>query len=247
VADGKYSQRVPVRGARELAELSETFNVMSEAIEKSVAQLRQAAKENQELFFNSIRALAAAIDAKDPYTRGHSERVARYAVVLAKNMGLPADEVRKVRISALLHDVGKIGIDDRILRKPTALTDEEFEVMKTHPVKGALIMGQIPQLKEVIPGMRHHHEKWAGDGYPDGLVGEEIPMLARIISVADTFDAMTTTRPYQKAMKLDFVVGRIKSFAGIRFDPAVIQALDRAFSSHDLEVVGEAARMAVSA
>ena len=247
VADGQYSQRVPVRGARELADLSETFNVMSDAIEKSVDRLKQAAKENQELFFNSIRALAAAIDAKDPYTRGHSERVARYAVVLAKNMGLPPDEVRKVRISALLHDVGKIGIDDRILRKPTALTDEEFEVMKTHPVKGALIMGQIPQLKEVIPGMRHHHEKWAGDGYPDGLRGEEIPRLARIIAVADTFDAMTTTRPYQKAMKLDYVVSRIRSFSGIRFDPEVISALDRAFATHELEVVGEAARLAVSA
>jgi HD-GYP domain-containing protein (c-di-GMP phosphodiesterase class II) len=247
VADGQYAQRVPIRGARELAELSETFNVMSEAIEKSVGQLKQAAKENQELFFNSIRALTAAIDAKDPYTRGHSERVARYAVVLAKNMGLPPEEVRKVRISALLHDVGKIGIDDRILRKPTALTDEEFEVMKTHPVKGALIMGQIPQLKEVIPGMRHHHEKWTGDGYPDGLTGEEIPMLARIIAVADTFDAMTTTRPYQKAMRLDFVVGRIRSFSGVRFDPDVIKALDRAFTTHELEVVGEAARLAVSA
>lgn len=247
VADGQYSQRVPVRGARELADLSETFNVMSEAIEKSVDRLKQAAKENQELFFNSIRALAAAIDAKDPYTRGHSERVARYAVVLAKNMGLPPEEVRKVRISALLHDVGKIGIDDRILRKPTALTDEEFEVMKTHPVKGALIMGQIPQLKEVIPGMRHHHEKWAGDGYPDGLQGEEIPKLARIIAVADTFDAMTTTRPYQKAMRLDYVVSRIRSFSGIRFDPEVTNALDRAFTTHELEVVGEAARLAVTA
>ena len=212
---------------------------MSEAIERSVDKLQQAAKENQELFFASIRALTAAIDAKDPYTRGHSERVARYAVVVAKNMGLPPEEVRKVRISALLHDVGKIGIDDRFLRKPTALTDEEFEVMKTHPVKGALIMGQIPQLKEVIPGMRHHHEKWAGDGYPDGLRGEEIPRIARIIAVADTFDAMTTTRPYQKAMKLDHVVARIRSFSGSRFDPEVVVALDRAFTTNELEIVGE--------
>ena len=246
VIDGNYSRRVPVRGAKELAELSEAFNQMSEAIERSVDKLQQAAKENQELFFASIRALTAAIDAKDPYTRGHSERVARYAVVVAKNMGLPPEEVRKVRISALLHDVGKIGIDDRILRKPTALTDEEFEVMKTHPVKGALIMGQIPQLKEVIPGMRHHHEKWAGDGYPDGLRGEEIPRIARIIAVADTFDAMTTTRPYQKAMKLDHVVARIRSFSGSRFDPEVVVALDRAFTTHELEIVGEAARLVVA-
>lgn len=247
IAGGEYKQRVPVRGARELAELSETFNSMSDAIERSIEALKQAARENQELFLNSIRALAAAIDAKDPYTRGHSERVARYSVVIARHMGLTPEEVRKVRISALLHDVGKIGIDDRILRKPTALTDEEFDVMKTHPVKGALIMGQIPQMKDVIPGMKYHHEKWSGGGYPDGLKEGEIPMLARIIAVADTFDAMTTTRPYQKAMQLDYVVSRIQSFSGSRFDPAVVAALEKAFASKDLEVVGEAARMAASA
>ncbi len=247
IAEGNYSQRVEVRGTREIAELARTFNTMSAAIEDAVEKIKKIARENQELFFNSIRALAAAIDAKDPYTRGHSERVARYAVVIARHMGLTADEVRKVRIAALLHDVGKIGIDDRILRKPTALTDEEFEVMKTHPVKGAVIMGQIPQLREVIPGMKHHHEKWDGTGYPDGLLREEIPLLARIVTVADTFDAMTTTRPYQKAMQLEFVVSRIKSFTGTRFDPQVVKALDSAFVSRDLEVVGEAARMAVSA
>ncbi len=247
IAQGNYSQKVDVTGVVELAELGEAFNHMSAELEKAIEGLRQAARENQELFVNSIRALAAAVDAKDPYTRGHSERVARYAVVLARNMGLPPEEVRRVRIAALLHDVGKIGIDDRILRKPTALTDDEFDVMKTHPVKGALIMGQIPQLKWSIPGMKHHHEKWDGTGYPDGLAGEEIPMLARIISVADTFDAMTTTRPYQKAMQLDYVVSRIQAFAGSRYDARVIDALVQAFEKKDLDVVGEAARMAVSA
>lgn len=247
IAEGNFKQRVELRGTRELVELGETFNAMSDSLEKSVEKLKLAAKENQELFINSIRTLAAAIDAKDPYTRGHSERVARYAVVLARNLGLPPEEIKKVRISALLHDVGKIGIDDRILRKPTALTDEEFEVMKTHPVKGALIINQIPQLRDVIPGIKHHHEKWEGGGYPDGLVREGIPYLARIVTVADTFDAMTTTRPYQKAMALDYVVSRIRSFSGTRFDPAVIVALEKAYASHDLEVVGEAARLAVSA
>src|SRR5262249_32999669 len=158
--------------------------------------------------------LAAAIDAKDPYTRGHSERVARYAVAIGKHYGLVGEDLKRVRISALLHDVGKIGIDDRILRKPTALTDEEFEVMKTHPTKGALIIGQIPQLRDIIPGIKYHHEKWEGGGYPEGLAREEIPMLARVVTVADTFDAMTTTRPYQKAMALDYVISRIKSFSG---------------------------------
>ena len=153
-----------------------------------------------------------------------------------------------MRISALLHDVGKIGIDDRILRKPTALTDEEFEVMKTHPAKGAIIIGQIPQLREVIiPGIKYHHEKWEGGGYPDGLKGEEIPFLARVVTVADTFDAMTTTRPYQKAMALDYVVSRIKIVLRDPFRPRVAEALEKAYATRDLEVVGEAARMAVSA
>jgi len=247
IAEGNYSQRVAVRGTRELAELGETFNAMSASLETSIERLKQAARENQELFINSIRTLAAAIDAKDPYTRGHSERVARYAVAIGKHYGLVGEDLKRVRISALLHDVGKIGIDDRILRKPTALTDEEFEVMKTHPTKGALIIGQIPQLRDIIPGIKYHHEKWEGGGYPDGLAREEIPMLARVVTVADTFDAMTTTRHYQKAMALDYVISRIKSFSGTRFDPAVIAALEKAHASRDLEVVGEAARLAVSA
>ncbi len=239
VAEGQFKQRVPVRGVYELAQLSETFNAMSDSIEKSVDRLKLAARENQELFINSIRTLAAAIDAKDPYTRGHSERVARYAVVLARHMSLTPEEVRTIRISALLHDVGKIGIDDRILRKPTALTSEEFEVMKTHPVKGAVIMGQIPQLKDVIPGIKHHHEKWSGGGYPDGLKGADIPRIARIVAVADTFDAMTTTRPYQKAMPLPYVIKQILSFAGKSFDAEVTAALDKAYSSRELEFLGE--------
>jgi HD-GYP domain-containing protein (c-di-GMP phosphodiesterase class II) len=247
MSEGDFSQRVDVPGTFELAELAEGFNHMGAELEKSVERLKLAARENQELFLNSIRALAAAVDAKDPYTRGHSERVARYSVAIARHLDLPSEEVKKVRIAALLHDVGKIGIDDRILRKPTALTDDEFEVMKLHPVKGALIMGQIPQLKWIIPGMKYHHEKWDGTGYPEGLRADEIPMLARIISVADTFDAMTTTRPYQKAMKSDFVVSRIKTFAGSRYDARVTDALEQALVRHDLEVVGEAARHAGAA
>ena len=234
IAEGRYGQRVEVRGAAEIADLSSSFNRMSASIESAMTDLKKAARENHELFINSVRALAAAIDAKDPYTRGHSERVARYAVSIARAMELPAEEVRKVRLSALLHDVGKIGIDDRILRKPTALTDEEFEVMKQHPSKGAAIMSAIPQLSDVVPGMKHHHEKWEGGGYPDGLKGEEIPLLARIVSVADTFDAMTTTRPYQKAMEITYVVNRIQSLAGTRFDKRVTDVLLKAHQSGDL-------------
>jgi putative nucleotidyltransferase with HDIG domain len=234
IAEGHYGLTVPVRGAAEIADLSTSFNRMSASIDQAMEDLRKAARENHELFISSVRALAAAIDAKDPYTRGHSERVARYAVAIARAMELPPEEVRKVRLSALLHDVGKIGIDDRILRKPTALTDEEFEIMKQHPTKGAAIMAAIPQLADVIPGMKHHHEKWEGGGYPDNLKGEEIPMLARIVSVADTFDAMTTTRPYQTAMETSYVIKRIQSLAGSRFDSRITDCLARAYETGEL-------------
>jgi putative nucleotidyltransferase with HDIG domain len=223
-----------VTGTAELADLSENFNRMSESIRDAIENLKRAARENHELFINSIRALAAAIDAKDPYTRGHSERVARYASQVAREMGLTPEDVRRVRLSALLHDVGKIGIDDRILRKPTALTEEEFEVMKSHPTKGAAIMETIPQLRDVIPGMKHHHERWEGGGYPDGLSGEDIPLQARIVSVADTFDAMTTTRPYQRAMDIRFVFQRLRDLAGNRFDPAIVEALINSYEKGEL-------------
>src|SRR5258708_5546458 len=225
IAAGNFQQRVDVRANNEIGELGENFNVMSAAIELAVDGLKKAAHENNLLFINSVRMLAAAIDAKDPYTRGHSDRVARYSVAIGKNLGLPEREMRNLRISALLHDVGKIGIDDRILRKPGALSDDEFEVMKQHPVKGAAIMGGVAQLIDIIPGMKYHHEKWSGGGYPDSLEGEHIPMQARIVAIADTFDAMTTNRPYQKAMELNYVVERINSFGGTRVYPRVVAAV----------------------
>ncbi len=249
ISQGQYGASVEVMGTAEIADLSENFNVMSASIRDAFEKVQKAARENQELFLSSIRALAAAIDAKDPYTRGHSERVARYSSAIAKEMGLPADEARKVRLSALLHDVGKIGIDDRIIRKPTALTDEEFELMKAHPVKGAAIMETIPQLADIIPGMKYHHEKWEGGGYPDGLKGEQIPMQARIVAVADAFDAMTTTRPYQKAMEVSYVLERLKEMSQKRFDGTVVDALVRSHAKGDLVpndagAAGRAARAA---
>lgn len=236
IANGNYQQRVDVRSRNEIGELGETFNSMSTAIEHSIDQLKKAAHENHQLFINSIRMLAAAIDAKDPYTRGHSERVARYSIAIGKNLALPEREMRNLRISALLHDVGKIGIDDRILRKPGALSDDEFEVMKGHPVKGAAIMSGVNQLIDCIPGMKFHHEKWSGGGYPDNLDGENIPMQARIVAIADTFDAMTTNRPYQKAMEINYVVEKIRSFAGSRFDPRVVDAFAQAVKRGDIQI-----------
>ena len=236
MANGNYQQRVDVKARNEIGDLADDFNAMSSAIEQSIVQLKQAAHENHLLFINSIRMLAAAIDAKDPYTRGHSERVARYSIAIGKNLALPEREMRNLRISALLHDVGKIGIDDRILRKPGALSDDEFEVMKGHPVKGAAIMSGVAQLIDCIPGMKYHHEKWSGGGYPDNLEGDNIPMQARIVAIADTFDAMTTNRPYQKAMEINYVVDKIKSFAGTRFDPKVVDAFERAVKRGDITI-----------
>jgi putative nucleotidyltransferase with HDIG domain len=231
ISRGEFHERTPVRGAAEISELAETFNAMADDIEQYVDRLKQAARENRELFLGSIRMLAAAIDEKDPYTRGHSDRVAKYTQIVGRELGLSEADLDKLRISALLHDVGKIGVDDRVLKKPGALTAEEFEIMKQHPTKGANIMRPVAQLAEMLPGIELHHECVDGRGYPYGLVGDNIPLMARIIAVCDTLDAITTNRPYQSAMELDFAVGRIRQLAGTKFDPIVVDALEAAFLS----------------
>lgn len=228
IARAEFHQRAEVRGAAEISELAETFNTMAGDIEQYVDRLQSAATENRELFMGSIRMLAAAIDEKDPYTRGHSGRVAKYSLIIGRELGLSAEELDKLRISALLHDVGKIGVDDQVLKKPGKLTDEEFALMKQHPVKGANIMRPVAQLKEMLPGIELHHERMDGKGYPYGLVGEQIPMMARIIAVADTFDAITTNRPYQSAMDLEYAVNRINQLGGEKFDMDVVRAFHHA-------------------
>jgi len=218
LAKGDFHQRVDIRSRNELGQLAVTFNHMASRIEKHDRNMR-------ELFINTTKALAAAIDAKDPYTRGHSQRVAQISLEISREMGLSPAEQQKVNISALLHDVGKIGIEDRILRKPTELTDEEYNIIRQHPVWGSMIMGHIQQLKEVIPGIESHHERLDGTGYPKGLKGAQIPLLGRIIAVADTFDAMTSERLYQKAMELKFVVSKLEEWKGSRYDPEIVDAM----------------------
>jgi HD-GYP domain-containing protein (c-di-GMP phosphodiesterase class II) len=230
IASGDFSQRIEVTSRTELGDLGNSFNVMTDQVERFISDLQKSSEENRQLFIGTVKGLAAAIDGKDPYTRGHSERVSRFSVAIAQRMGLSDDEVEKIRISALLHDVGKIGIDDNILKKPAALTDEEYEVMKKHPQKGYKIMSQIPAMKEFLPGMYMHHEMVDGNGYPQGLKGDEIPLMGRIVAVADTFDAMTTDRPYQKAMKFEDAVARIEYFVGTRYDAAVVAAFIAACS-----------------
>ncbi len=234
IASGDLSTRVDTRNITEIGTLGRSFNLMSDKLEEHIASLAKAATENRELFVGTVKALAAAIDGKDKYTRGHSERVARISVGIGKQMGMAEDELETLRISALLHDVGKIAIDDNILKKPAALTDEEFEVMKTHPQKGYKIMSQIPAMKDFLPGMYMHHEMVNGKGYPQGLRDHEIPLQAKIVSVADTFDAMTIDRPYQKGMLLPDALERIKSFVGTRYDPKVVDALVSGCESGDI-------------
>ncbi len=224
ISSGDFSQRIEVSSRTELGDLGNSFNLMTDQIEAFIKDLQRSSQENRELFIGTVKALAAAIDGKDPYTRGHSERVSRFSVAIAQRLNLPDDEVEKIRISALLHDVGKIGIDDNILKKPAALTDEEYEIMKKHPQKGYKIMSQIPAMKEFLPGMYMHHEMVDGRGYPQGLKSDEIPLMGKIVAVADTFDAMTTDRPYQKAMQFEDALLRIESFIGTRYDPEVVGA-----------------------
>ncbi|HMQ04539.1 MAG TPA: HD domain-containing protein [Pyrinomonadaceae bacterium] len=225
IAGGDLSTRVETTNITEIGIVGRSFNLMTDRLEEHIAKLAKAATENRELFVGTVKALAAAIDGKDKYTRGHSERVARISVGIGKQLNLDAEELETLRISALLHDVGKIAIDDNILKKPAALTDEEFEVMKTHPQKGYKIMSQIPAMKDFLPGMYMHHEMVNGKGYPQGLHDKEIPLQAKIVSVADTFDAMTIDRPYQKGMLLPDALERIKSFVGTRYDAKVVEAL----------------------
>jgi len=223
LASGNFGERVEIASKNELGQLAQTFNHMASQLERHDQNLR-------EMFIDTTKALAAAIDAKDPYTRGHSQRVAQISLEIAKELGQSPSEQQKVNIAALLHDVGKIGIEDHILKKPSQLTDEEYGVIKQHPRWGAMIMGHISQLKEVVPAIQYHHERLDGSGYPEGRAGDQIPMLARIIAVADTFDAMTTDRLYQKAMDPQFVVSKLHEWKGSRYDPTVVDAMTRIYS-----------------
>lgn len=238
IARGDFSKKIQIRSRTEIGELAETFNKMTDDLELYIQRIRKAGEENKALFLGTIRALAAAVDEKDPYTRGHSDRVTKYSVIIARALGLDERTIENISISALLHDVGKIGIDDKILKKPGFLTPEEFEIMKQHPVKGFNIMKTIEQMRHVLPGLRSHHEQWDGNGYPDRLKEEEIPLLARIIAVADTLDAMTTNRPYQQALTFEFAVEKINKNAGVKYDKNVVAAFNRAIEQGDLVVEG---------
>ncbi|TAM80549.1 MAG: HD domain-containing protein [Acidobacteria bacterium] len=245
IAARDFSVRADVRNRTEIGELAQGFNIMAEDIQQYISNLKRASDENRQLFIDSIEMIAAAVDAKDPYTKGHSSRVSQYSVILAKEIGLDEQEVELVRDSATLHDVGKIGVDDEVLRKPGVLSDEEFELMKRHTIIGFEIVRQVQQLADTLPGIRWHHESLDGSGYPDGIRGDEIPLLVRIIAVADTFDAITTDRPYQSGSDFPSALDILKKHAGIRYDPIVVDALHLAYAKGYLQKFEKARRSQV--
>jgi len=179
----------------------------------------------RKVYLNTIRALAAAIDAKDPYTKGHSERVAETSVALAQELNLSGRNIENIEYTALLHDIGKIGIADNILGKKSSLTDKEFDEIKEHTIMGAKIIEPVDFLKNSYKAIYHHHEKYNGKGYPDGLKSEDIPLSARIIAVADAYDAMGSDRPYRKKLNKDKILKELKDQSGKQFDPEVVKAL----------------------
>lgn len=178
-------------------------------------------KDLRELFYKTIKLIASALDAKDPYTHGHSLRVTMYSLILAKNLNLDDTTLEEIETAGLLHDIGKIGIPQSILCKPGKLTDDEFEVMKSHPAQAEKMLMGIKKLTVISNWLRTHHEKWDGTGYPNGLKGEEIPISGRIIALADTYDAMTSTRSYRKALSHETAISEIKRCSGSQFDPVL--------------------------
>lgn len=201
-------------------------------------------RQQREFLARVVRALTSAIDAKDPYTCGHSDRVARVAVRIARELGLDQETLDTLYLSGLLHDIGKIGIDDQVLRKPDRLTAEEYEHIKTHTIIGHRILRDLKQLDQVLPVVLHHHEQWDGKGYPHGLSGESIPLLARIVAVADSFDAMASDRPYRKGMSVEKLNAILMGGAGQQWDARVVEAFFRARA--DIQAIASSERQHVS-
>jgi len=192
-------------------------------------------EEKRRTFLGLAVVLAEVIEQRDEYTGGHVQRVVSYSLAIGRRLGLDDEVIESLRMAAILHDIGKIGIEDRILNKPGRLDDDEERRMQEHTVIGAQILGGAPMLQALVPGVRHHHERYDGKGYPDGLGGEEIPLVARIISVADTYDAMTSTRPYRKGLSQETALEEMNRCAGEQFCPAAVEAFEAALEAGELE------------
>jgi HD-GYP domain-containing protein (c-di-GMP phosphodiesterase class II) len=185
-------------------------------------------EEIEGLFFQTAESLADAIEKRDPYTGGHTKRVTTYSISVGEQLNLDPDEMRRLKLAAILHDIGKIGVEDTILRKEDKLTEEEYDQMKKHTLMGAEIIGHIRQLHGIIPGLKYHHEKVDGKGYPEGLADGSIPLIAKIVAVADTFDAMTSDRPYRKALGKEEAFNELRRCVGTQFDRELVDSFIKA-------------------
>jgi putative nucleotidyltransferase with HDIG domain len=204
------------------------------AVSIETAHLLEKTRKN---YAGLVRALISAIEAKDKFTRGHTERVTRYAATLADEVGLDEDQRQNLLFGAVLHDVGYLGVPEEILRMPNGITEEQLAELRRHPLIGAKILKDIPFLKKATDAVRHHHENYDGSGYPDGLAGDHIPLIARIVAVVDAFDAITTDRRYRKASSKEEAVEEIRKNRGKQFDPAIADAFIRLVENGRLDVI----------
>jgi len=229
--EGNYlKSRSIVRDITEIKKREEKLIMSQSAFFNMLKDLDLSYKELKRLYEGLISSFISALDAKSAWTKGHSERVTNYAISIAKEMGLEEKEIETLRTAALLHDIGKLGTYDVILDKPDDLTDEEINLIKIHPVKGEEILRPISQLKDILPIIRSHHEKIDGTGYPDGLKNGDIPLLARIIAVADTFDSMTSDRPYRPKASKEAAISELKKYSGTQFDFEVVEAFSNSIT-----------------
>ena len=226
-------KRLDIQGYCEKSDKFEQLLLLIESGIKSIEQMHEIKRINEMLkeskeqleraYLDTIQSLRYAVEAKDPYTRGHSDRVSEYAVLIGRKMGLSEDEIKTLQIGGLFHDIGKIGVPDTILQKEAKLTDDEYSQIKNHPSIGAHILGEAEAFKDIIPIVKYHHESFDGRGYPSRLSGEKIPLLARITAVADTFDAMTSKRSYRNALDIQYVKEEIERCKGTQFDPKIAE------------------------
>ena len=226
-------KRLDIQGYCEKSDKFDQLLLLIESAIKSVKQMDEIKRINEKLedskeqleqaYLDMVQTLRYTVEAKDSYTRGHSDRVSEYSVLIGEKLGLPAEQIKTLRIGGLFHDIGKIGIPDSILLKPAKLTDEEYSQIKNHPSIRAHILGSAAIFQDIIPIVKHHHERYDGNGYPSKLKGEEIPYLARIAAVADTFDAMTSRRSYRGPIDVEHVKEEIKRCEGTQFDPQIAE------------------------
>lgn len=220
-----FSAQVAIQRIDRILELRRLQSNLESEVEKKTEELLISNRKVANLSYQIMEAMSAAIDAKDRYTHGHSDRVAQYSRELARRMGKTGQELVDIYYIGLLHDVGKIGVPNEIINKPDRLTDEEFAIIKTHPGVGAAILENISEMPSLSVGAHWHHERYDGSGYPDGLSGEDIPQIARIIGVADSYDAMSSNRSYRRALPQEVIIGELLKGKGTQFDPVIAELM----------------------